>query len=137
MRREPSVEHLDLNIVVPPGLLDPLSETLQTYLETAEYVVITPRFKDNVLKINSKDFVDFSGFIDTKGLSEFEVQRFLVEVRKQLMDSLNKCFHPDLRYHYKWCLAALSSFPLGRHVADPEPSQDTEALPLDSAANED
>lgn len=112
------VEHLDLSLRLPPHMKDLIETWLEQFLEEGEEIVTPPKIKKGLLRINSQDLIQFLGYIQPGELQPIDLQRIKTLAKDQLELSLNKSIHPEYRYHYQWCLAALENFELGRFHPD-------------------
>ena len=111
------IEYLDLSLRIPPHLLEVARRWVEQFNDEGEEIVSPPKMKAGVLRINSQDLIQFLGFVDPEELSAIDLQRLKSLAKEQLQIGLGKVLHPDYRYHYQWCLAALENFEFGRFVA--------------------
>ena len=70
--------------------------------------------KQDFLYINSDDFITFLGYVRTDEISEMELQRLKTRAKQELERLLFNSTVVEHQYHYKWCLAALQNFEIGR-----------------------
>lgn len=108
------VQHLDLALRIPPETDELFKQWLIDFEEGHDYVQVSPKLRGQTLKINSQDLIDFLGFIQPDEINAFHLRQFRKQVEDQLKAMLSKSLHPDYRYHYQWCLAALNNFDDGR-----------------------
>ena len=73
-----------------------------------------PELKQEVLFINSDDFITFLGYVQIDKISEMELQRLKTRAKQELERLLFNSTIVEHQYHYKWCLAALQNFEIGR-----------------------
>lgn len=112
------VEYLDLSLRIPDHLQEHAQAWIQRFLDEGEEIVSPPKIRLGVLRINSQDLVQFLGFVDPETLTVMDLQRLKSNAKAQMEDLLRKSLHPDYRYHYQWCLAALKNFEFGRFVSE-------------------
>jgi len=108
------IEYLDLALHLPPSTVNNIQAWLEKFTEDYDYMIMAPRLKEGLLKINSSDFIEFLGFWDPSALSDFESKKIKSAARDQMKRLLNKAVSSDIRYHYNWCLTALTNFKEGR-----------------------
>lgn len=111
-----SVEHLDLVIRVHEALEPLMKEALEHFMSEHETIVVTPRFKDSILKINSYDFIALLGYLKIEDSMQLDLKRFFRSAESALQGQLGKALNPNYQYHYKWCLSGLKNFPIGRYL---------------------
>lgn len=110
-----SVEHLDLELQLSADVLPEFKRALDEFMHNFHYQVIAPKWMGDTLLINSKDFVELSGYIKKENLRDIDLARVKKLAEKQMKIWLQKSMQPGIRYHYNWCLTALNSFDWGRH----------------------
>lgn len=114
MKNSPTIEHLDLEIDFRPECLTTLKTWLTDFTDDYPYVTVQPKLRESYLMINSQDFVEFLAYVHPNEWDELTWARFRKTAEKQLEILLQKSVHPELRYHYQWCLAALGNLKDGR-----------------------
>jgi hypothetical protein len=112
------IDYLDLRITVPEKLAELVEKWLVDFTDKHDFIELAPRFKEGILRINSTDFIAFLGYVNPEELSEFELHRFRSLAGNELDQLLLKSLSIDQQSHYKWCLAALSNFEIGRYLKD-------------------
>jgi hypothetical protein len=105
---------LDLSIPLSKERVCFYEDCLKLFLSEHNYVECPPKIKHDVLEINSTDFIAFLGYLDPTPLDELELRRFKKNARKSIEQLLVKSLSSTNQAHYKWCLTAMKSFPLGR-----------------------
>ena len=82
----PIVDYYDLKIPIPDHVVEVASKALEEFEEHHDYIVLSPKLKNNLLKINSTDFIALLGYL------EFVKQYVLVKTMYWL--SLHKFLQP-------------------------------------------
>lgn len=111
----PVIEYYDLKIAIPDHLTDVTQSAIDEFEDHQDYIVLSPKLKNRVLKINSTDFIALLGFLDVSKISEMDLKRIQSEAESQMQQYVAKTVKADYRSHYQWCLAALKNLDWGRH----------------------
>ena len=117
-RSSKPIDYIDLTIHVPDSAVPRFKQFFELFVEEYNHVEVTPRFKANKLHINSNDLIAFLGYVDPHRLSDFELERFRAEAMKELDQRLLRSLTLDHQAHYKWCMAAIKNFVVGRHLEE-------------------
>ncbi len=109
------IDHLDIQISVPVERGPLFEQWLADFVDHHDYMVTPPKLRQQTLKINSTDLVDFLGFMAIDELTEIEKKRIELQIQTQMQQYIDKTLSPDFRSHYQWCLTAIKNFEWGRH----------------------
>lgn len=114
------IDHLDLSLRLNPSLLSAVEHTLSVFNEEHVHIEVAPKLKGKLLHINSNDLIALLGYIEVDDFSEIELKALETEIIFQLDQQLLRSTGMDARAHYRWCIAAVKNFRVGRFVAEPE-----------------
>lgn len=117
-RSDKVIDSLDLQISLTPGAEALLVKLLEKFISEHDFVEVEPRIRKSKLIINSTDFVSLLGYLQPADWNEFELRRFLSEGKKQCEQQLIRSTSLQYQSHYKWCMGAIKSLPLGRFSSD-------------------
>ncbi|MCB0336405.1 MAG: hypothetical protein KDD62_08865 [Bdellovibrionales bacterium] len=115
------IDFLDVEALVPETLHEALSKALTKLQAEHDHVELEPKFKAGRLLINSTDAVSLLGYVDPREISEHERKRIQKLFANALEQALIKTTSLDRQNHYKWCLAAVKSFTMGRFLTESSP----------------
>ena len=111
-----TIDYLDLSIPIPLTSQEALEHALKRMKDSYLHLEREPRVKDGTLAINSNDFIAFLGYLNPQDLSEIELRRLTSNAEAELDQQLLRSVSVDKRAHYKWCVAAMKNFQMGRFL---------------------
>lgn len=111
-----TIDYLDLSVSVSPTSQEALERVLDRLKDSYLHLEREPKLKDGTLVINSNDFIAFLGYLDPQELSELELRRLISSAEAAMDQCLLRSVSVDKQAHYKWCVAALKNFELGRYL---------------------
>lgn len=114
-KNNPVVDYYDLKISIPDHVVEVAQNAMEEFEEHHDYIVISPKLKNKLLKVNSTDFIALLGYLDVGHLSEIDLKRIQSDAEEQMQQYIAKTVNADYRSHYQWCLAALKNLDWGRH----------------------
>jgi len=108
------IDYLDVEMSLAGLPAAAFKKWLEQFVEEQKNVEGRPKIKQGFLQLNSTDLIAFLGCVDSETLSELELKRLAAAARREYERLLFNSVALDHQYHYKWCLAALKSLPIGR-----------------------
>lgn len=111
----PGITYYDLKIPVPDHMTKMTQAAVNEFEDHHDYIVLSPKLKNKVLKVNSTDFIALLGYLEVSNFSEMDLKRIQSEAESQMQQYVAKTVNADYRSHYQWCLAALKNLDWGRH----------------------
>lgn len=124
MKNATIIDYLDLELRLSPESLKEVTAALKRYEEETSFQEVAPRIKNSFLHMNSSDFITFLGYVDPNGMSELATARFKKSAQAAFDQLLLRSTDLNSQAHYKWCLAALKSLALGRHLHPAAPTKE-------------
>ncbi len=114
-RSTPIIDYYDLKLPIPDHISDIIQTAVNEFEDHHDYIILSPKLKTKILKINSSDFIVFLGYLNVKLFSEIDLKRIQSEAENQMHQYITKTVNGDYRSHYQWCLAALKNLDWGRY----------------------
>ncbi len=110
------IDFADLRLEIRPALKPYLQAAVAEFEEQHDHIEVTPRWRKEVLLINSTDLIAALGYFNGTELSELELRGLRKQISEQLDQALLRSTNLDAQAHYKWCMAALKSLEWGRYL---------------------
>lgn len=123
-RSQKVIDYLDLKISFLASQTEDLTQAVEDYEASYDYIKMTPKLRKSQLLINSNDLIPFLGYLQIGDWTQLDRRRLKTEIRSRLEDILQKALHAESRVHYQWCLAALENFEWGRFLQPEDQSND-------------
>lgn len=112
------IDYIDLVVKLPGSSSATVKKAVELFEEHSTYIELKPKIKKGALHINSNDAIQLLGYLDPKELSQFDAAKFKQLLLKELDQQLLRSTSLDKQAHYKWCMTAVKSFEVGRHLED-------------------
>ncbi len=94
---------LDLEISLSPSQVEPVKKWIQGFLSKDGHRFVEPVLENNILKINSSDFVNLLDQTNASDSNEFDLFRLKASALKAIAQAGARKRDPLLVLHYKRC----------------------------------